>query len=177
MTANKLHDFFRSVPLFSSLTAEELGDLLRAVRPADLKYDQALFRHGDPGDAAYVIEKGEVEIVSPGGDIIAILRDGAVFGELALLDGVPRSATVIARVDTRLFRIDKAEFDELRRTLRPAAYRLMRALARSLSGRIRSTNAQIAHLLDAQSADEVLVDATPEPERRGVLQRLFGWLG
>ena len=78
--------------------------------------NELVFQWGDPGDSAYVIEEGCVEVLSGlGADSrrIAILTEGAMFGEVALLDRQPRTASVRALVTTRLIRIDRSHVDEL----------------------------------------------------------------
>ena len=83
------------------------------------KYSKAkswFFRWGDPGDSAYVIEEGCVEVLSghaPEQRRIAILTEGAMFGEVALLDRLPRTAFVRSLVPTHLIRIDRSHVDEL----------------------------------------------------------------
>ena len=77
---------------------------------------ELVFRWGDPGDSAYVIEEGCVEVLSGHGPEqrrIAILTEGAMFGEVALLDRQPRTASVRALVPTRLIRIDRSHVEEL----------------------------------------------------------------
>jgi len=75
-----------------------------------------VFQAGDPGDSAYVIEEGCVEVltgVGPTQRRIAILTEGAMFGEVALLDRQPRTAAVRTLVPTRLIRIDRSHVEEL----------------------------------------------------------------
>ena len=77
---------------------------------------EVVFRWGDPGDSAYVIEEGCVEVLTGlGADQrrIAVLTEGAMFGEVALLDRQPRTASVRALVPTRLIRIDRSHVEEL----------------------------------------------------------------
>ncbi len=77
---------------------------------------ELVFQWGDPGDSAYVIEEGCVEVLSGVGSEhrrIAILTEGAMFGEVALLDHQPRTASVRALVPTRLIRIDRSHVEEL----------------------------------------------------------------
>jgi EAL domain-containing protein (putative c-di-GMP-specific phosphodiesterase class I) len=75
-----------------------------------------VFQAGDPGDSAYVIEEGCVEVLVGAGSTqrrIAILTQGAMFGEVALLDRQPRTAAVRTLVPTRLIRIDRSHVEEL----------------------------------------------------------------
>ncbi len=77
---------------------------------------ELVFQWGDPGDSAYVIEEGCVEVLTGSGATqrrIAILTEGAMFGEVALLDRQPRTAAVRALVPTRLIRIDRSHVAEL----------------------------------------------------------------
>lgn len=171
--AHPLQAFFARIKLFSTLTADELNDVLRAVQPASLAAGARLFRQGEAGDAAFVIESGAIEIYTegPGGEVsVATLGPGQVLGELSLLDGSPRSASARAKEATTLFRLDKQEFDFLRQNLRPAAYKLIRSMSVTLCDRLRETNDQIGDLL---AADE----APPPPAPRakgGWLSRMLG---
>jgi len=77
---------------------------------------EVVFQWGDPGDSAYVIEEGCVEVLAGTGPQqrrIAILTEGAMFGEVALLDRQPRTAAVRTLVPTRLIRIDRSHVEEL----------------------------------------------------------------
>ena len=100
-----------------------------------------VFKDGDSGDAAYVIESGCVEILASTGDgqrRIAMLTEGAMFGEVALLDRHPRTATVRALVPTTLVRINRPHVEELLSRTDPVIQYLMRLLLerfRSSSGK------------------------------------------
>ncbi|MCA9539215.1 MAG: cyclic nucleotide-binding domain-containing protein [Myxococcales bacterium] len=148
-----LQAFFQRIKLFSTLTGDELNELLRAIQPAQFAAGRTIFREGDPADAAYVIESGRVEILTGRGvdEVrVAELGPGDVLGELALLDGARRSAGARAVDQVSTFRIDKNEFDFLRRNLRPAAFKVIRSITGTLCDRLRETNAQIrAHLTPA----------------------------
>jgi len=77
---------------------------------------EMVFQWGDPGDSAYVIEEGCVEVLANTGTAqrrIALLTDGAMFGEVALLDRQPRTAAVRTLVPTRLIRIDRSHVEEI----------------------------------------------------------------
>ena len=74
-----------------------------------------LFRHGDEGDALYVVLSGRCEVVGEDGDVLVALGRGAVLGELALITGAPRSASVRARRDSELLELSRNEFERLLR--------------------------------------------------------------
>ena len=99
------YDFLRKIPLFSSLSDEDLSSLCQIVREFHLPAGEVLFEEGSVGDMAYIIERGEVEIIklSQKREILLAKRGpGEVFGEIALLFDSPRTATVRARTDTEL---------------------------------------------------------------------------
>lgn len=73
---------------------------------------QTIFNQGDTGEVMYVVQEGEVDIVI-NGRVIETVAAGGVVGELAMIDNSPRSATVIARTNTRLVAIDEKRFSFL----------------------------------------------------------------
>ncbi len=90
-----------------------------------------VFRTGDSGDAAYVIESGCVEVLAGSADQplrLAVLAEGAMFGEVALLDRQPRTATVKALMPTTLIRIDRQHVEELLGRADPVIQYLLRLL-------------------------------------------------
>jgi EAL domain-containing protein (putative c-di-GMP-specific phosphodiesterase class I)/CRP-like cAMP-binding protein len=92
---------------------------------------EVVFHSGGPGDSAYVIEEGCVEVLTGTGDElrrIAVLAQGAMFGEVALLDRLPRTATVRTLIPTNLIRIDRSHVEELLLRADPVIQYLMRLL-------------------------------------------------
>ena len=73
---------------------------------------QVIFREGDPAGRMYVVAEGEVKILV-GSQVMEIAGPGSIFGEMALIDGSPRSATVIAKTDCELAAIDENRFGVL----------------------------------------------------------------
>ena len=95
----------RRLPLFARLSEDELGDLAGRIRPRAYKRAEVIFRKDDPGTHLYLVLEGAVKIALPGEfgqeALVAIMRPGDFFGELALFDRSPRSATAVALDDTR----------------------------------------------------------------------------
>jgi MFS family permease len=99
----------RSMPLFAPLPAPAIEGVARALEPLEVPAGSVLIQIGEEGDRFYVIADGELE-VSRDGVTLARLRRGAGFGEIALLEDVPRTATVTAVTDAFLYTLEKAAF-------------------------------------------------------------------
>ncbi|HUA33842.1 MAG TPA: cyclic nucleotide-binding domain-containing protein [Candidatus Binataceae bacterium] len=109
--------------LLRHLPPEEIENLLPCVRPRHLEPNEILFRAGDTGDALYIVAHGKVEVLSaaendPSGKVVpsqklAELGEGKAFGEMALLSGLPRTATIQSSAETELLEIGKEDFDNL----------------------------------------------------------------
>ena len=104
----------KQVPLFKSLQPEDSRRIADLLKDQYLKRGDVLFRKGDEGQALYLIIQGKIKIsvTSRLGDevILAIMSDGDFFGEMALLDGLPRSADAVANEDTNLLVLRRTEF-------------------------------------------------------------------
>ena len=109
-----------SSDLMRHLPAEQIERILPCIDDRQLKKGEILFRTGDPGDALYIIGSGKVEVLSEdprdgaaSGNAIAVLGKGNAFGEMSLLAGDPRTATIRAVEDADLLKIDKSVFERL----------------------------------------------------------------
>lgn len=100
------------VHLLQSLPPEDIEPLVRAAQVIRLQPGQELFREGDAGSSLYLIDAGELEVIR-GGARVAILTPGETVGEMAVVTGAPRTATIRALEPSRLFYIPKPAFDEL----------------------------------------------------------------
>ena len=124
------------VPLFSGLAPGELDGLTALIRRHRYEEGEVIFHEGDPGTALYVIEKGEVKIVlgsSEGKDVVlSLLGPGDFFGELALLDGEPRSADAVAKETSHLLILKRDDFLRFMIERPQVAVNLMAVLTRRL---------------------------------------------
>ena len=144
------YDFLNNIPLFQGIPQDQLIDVLRMLRPVTFQPGELIFREGEEGRAAYVIQSGAVEIfiqAQPSAVVVARLKEHEIFGELALIDGAPRSAGARAISQCEILCIEKQEFDYLRGQLRPVAFHLLRRFSDELCARIRDTNTQIDQVL------------------------------
>ena len=111
---------------------------------------ETIFAEGDKGDKFYLIVEGGVRIsrIVPGmgEEALAILRPGDYFGEMALIDGSPRSAHALVHESCRLFVIRKEDLEDLLFVDRNLAYEVLWNWVRSLSARLRETNDKMTFL-------------------------------
>ena len=101
----------RSSPTFAALGAPELERLARSMKPVAVKAGETLMREGEPGDQAFLVADGELEVLI-GGKTIATVARGDLVGEIALLRGGVRTASVISKTDSLLFELDRETFLE-----------------------------------------------------------------
>ena len=105
--ARALH--LQRVPLFSGLNEDELGRVAELSRIAEVPAGTVVTQTGEPGDSFFIIIDGAVTVRTPAGADIQ-LQPGDFFGEMSLLDGEPRSATIVATTDLRLLIVDRSHF-------------------------------------------------------------------
>jgi CRP-like cAMP-binding protein/Zn-dependent protease len=97
---------------FAHLGGGELGDLLEHGAWMNVAPGETIVEQGEAGDAFYVLRSGRAQVLKDGA-VIRTLEPGSYFGEIALLEDVPRTATVVARTPVRAFRLDREGFDRL----------------------------------------------------------------
>src|SRR5262245_29710593 len=101
----------------------------------EIKEGEYVFREGELGTEMYIINEGKVEIINQGGDeeqVLAVLEKGDFFGEMSVLEDLPRAASARALTDVRLLQINGTTFDQLLRSNPEIAVRMMRKLSRRL---------------------------------------------
>jgi len=106
----------KRIPLFSSIPDKELEIINSKLEDVSILKDEPIIREGDTGDCLFIIRHGKVKVLgsSEGEEIVlSYLREGDYFGEMSLITGDPRSATVKADSDVELWRLSKKDFDLL----------------------------------------------------------------
>ena len=127
----------KDVPILEACSQRQLHSIARIARVLDAPAGTVLTRTGDPGDEFFLILDGTVRVdVSAGRPVL--LRPGAFFGEMSLLDGDPRSATVVTDTPVRLLVVNRWDFSVLRRE----APELTHILLVTLSRRVRQAEAR-----------------------------------
>ena len=139
--------------LAAGLSEDELASLRRSLRRAELNADEVLFREGEPGDKLYLLARGAVSILVHGGGQqrrIVTFAPGSVFGEAAMLDGAPRSATATVVEDTVVYSLSRRALDALARSDPGLANKLLVNLGRHLSARLRQTTDTLREMVDSR---------------------------
>ncbi len=126
-----IHEILRAIPIFSDLSKRQLNALSRTARTQSFEPGQVICEEGHTGVGLHVIEDGEVE-VEIGGTSKRQMGAGAFFGEVALLDGGPRSATVIAKTPTKTLSLTSWDFKSLLEQHPEIAAKMLPELARRL---------------------------------------------
>lgn len=119
------------VPLFKTCNKRELGLIASLVDEIEAPEGKVLTRQGDPGRECFVITEGKAKATMRGRRR-TVLGPGSCFGEMALLDQGPRTATVTAETDMRLLVLGSREFSTLIDRVPTVARRIMRTLAERL---------------------------------------------
>src|SRR5215469_13953917 len=121
-------------PLFARLSPVELDKIGALFRRRRYRAAEPVFREGDPGTALYLVDTGEVKILLGGPDgkevTLSLLGPAEFFGELALLDGEPRSADAIATVPTELLVLPREDFTRFLFEVPAVAVNMLAALSR-----------------------------------------------
>jgi CRP-like cAMP-binding protein len=152
----------RSLKLLTGLSSSQLEDVSGRLKPVRFRQGEAIIREGDPGEEMFFIESGRVRVVRGKGAnalLLAELGAGDLFGEMALLTGMPRSATVTALSDLNLWTLSQGDFEDL-----VAAYpNLALALSRLLSERLRSADERFLREPVTSVAATARPQAAPRP--------------
>lgn len=138
----------RQVQIFRDLSDDELMQLASICKIWRVPADHVIFQEGDDGDQMYIIQEGKVRVSlitrAPEGDVrqgtINLLYAGQSFGELVLLDGITRSATVTSIEAGVLLVLQEGDFAALCGSNPRIGYRVMRRLAGDLAYKLRSSN-------------------------------------
>ena len=134
----------KQVGLFSDLSDDDLGRICTDLTELRLEPGELLFEENDPGDSAYVVASGSLEVVkaTQGREaLVAVRGPGSVIGEMALLQEAPRMASVRARSTTDLLKIPKGTLDQLLDASPSAA----RSMFRALIERMQQTSERLRH--------------------------------
>lgn len=143
---------FGSSPLFEGLEPEEVREIVRASTKVQFESGDVLFEQGVQAQALYILQNGELQVRAIGDQgediVLAMLGPGTVVGELGLIDGGPRSATVEAISSSVVYRLDRKDFESLKAQMRPAAFKVIMNLAKTVDSRRRQAERRIDEVFD-----------------------------
>ena len=132
--------FLGNVPLFAGLSQKQLGKLLVKLFEKEYAVGETVFLQGDPGKALFIVLSGKILILRSRNAVeeqVASLDQGSYFGELALIDDQPRSASARAAEPSVLLILYKSDFDDLIEGHRVLAIKVMANLLKALAGYVR----------------------------------------
>ncbi len=145
----------RRIKILANLKDAQLAHLSDFMELQEVPQHSVLFHQGDVGDAMYLVMSGELRarmLVGEMESLLATFGAGDFFGDMALFDNGPRSADVVANVDSSLLKISAANFYRLIREAPALATPFLQATARTLSSRIRADNRRLSQITDQFSA-------------------------
>jgi uncharacterized membrane protein len=148
-------ELLRSIPMFQGLSEDDLSALVSSVGERHFQAGQIIINQGDPGSEMYIVASGHVNIFLPGEASRRVsLKDiarGEYFGELALFDDKPRSASALATTDAVLLELTRATLSAYLAQRPRAAMNILETMAT----RLRETNAMLSERAAKNSVEEI----------------------
>ena len=144
-------ELLRNVSIFKDLDEGELGEISEVCKEEKFVSGEYIFREGENGNRLYLIVEGEVrisrDVPGSGEEALAVLKPGALFGEMAVFDRSERSTHAISNGGTTVLTISRPDFEMLLDFNREMAYKVLWSVTRLLSARLRSTNDSLRSFL------------------------------
>ena len=144
-----------NINIFRTLTPNERVKIVRYFEQKTYKPGELIVKEGEEGDRMFIIKEGAVKVTKKladgGEEVLANLVDGDFFGEMALLDGSPRSASVYAVSPVQMLELYRSSLEEFIQKNPGAGVKILYNIAVILAKRIRSTGDRIRDLIVWQS--------------------------
>lgn len=141
----------KQAAIFADLTDDEIAHVAEICKEQQFKFGQTIFKEGEPGNRLFIVAAGEVrisrQVPGSGEEALTVLKKGACFGEMSVFDRSERSTDAIANVDCTLVTITRSDFEMLLDFNRDLAYKVLWAVVRLLSERLRVTNDNLRSFL------------------------------
>ncbi len=142
----------RHMNFFMDFNDEEIEVLASVLQEKNFKTGTTIFKEGDEGSALYIIKRGEVKAckTTPEGDLLTLThhKDGDIFGEMAFLDGRPRSASIVAVTDTTVFVLEKKDFETLIDNHPRLIYKMLKNIVFNIHAIVRAMNAKYLDMIN-----------------------------
>ncbi|MGI9165591.1 MAG: peptidase domain-containing ABC transporter [Pyrinomonadaceae bacterium] len=157
-----VRNFLKLCTILSPLTPQEIRDLLSSLEIRDYAAGEAIIREGEAGDAFYILRNGSAQVIkeSDSGKVLNHLKTGDSFGELALLTGQTRAASVITKEPSSAFRLEKSEFDRII----AASPKFRDAIVSVASGYSRAAMREVETVSEASATPTDELPLAPPPE-------------
>jgi CRP/FNR family cyclic AMP-dependent transcriptional regulator len=149
----------RRIKILAELKDAQLAHLAEFIEMQEIPQWTVVFQQGDTSDSMYLVMSGELRartMVSGKETILATFGPGEFFGDMALFDHGPRSADVLANVNSTLFRMTSVSFDRMTREAPALATPFLQATARTLSARIRADNKRLTRVTEQYSTGSTI---------------------
>lgn len=163
--------FLKNIPFFTDIDSVTLEKIAKIVGTKYYRRGETIFYEGDPGAALYIVRGGKIKIVKLSEDgrekILAILGESDYFGEMAIIEREPRSATVVAQDDAEVLVLYQQDFQELLRT----TPKVMLNIIKTLCLRLRATNQQIEELVFRNVRVRLASSLITLAEKHGIKQK------
>ena len=144
-------ELIKQAAIFSDLDDNEIERIAEISNEQEFKFGQKIFKEGEPGNRLYIIATGEVrisrDVPGSGEEALAVLKQGACFGEMSVFDRSERSTDAIANTDCTLVTITRSDFEMLLDFDRDLGYKVLWRVVRLLSERLRVTNENLRSFL------------------------------
>lgn len=145
----------RRIKILADMKDAQLAHLAYFFECQEIAQHAEVIRQGEPGDAMFLIMSGELRartMVGGRETILATFGPGDFFGEMSLFDRGPRSADVVANVDSSVLKLSIGSFERLTREMPGLATPFLKATSRTLAARIRADNKRLARVTQQFSA-------------------------
>ena len=156
MTQEKIQ-VIKNSAIFKDLSEQDIIQIAEVAKEVRFKKGDIIFKENSEADAFYIIKDGKVEIIKTGDigveEVLAVKTNQDVFGEMAIIDDLPRSATIKAKTDTVLLKLSKDIFNELLKSFSHISIEV----ARNICSNVRSTN--INYIKDLEKRNKQLKNA------------------
>ena len=143
-----LADFICDLPLFQSLTREEIAVMAPYMRRRKIDAGETLFNQWDRADCVYFVESGALGVLTKNSPetyaSVATLNRGRSIGEMSLIENFPRTATVKAQCETVVVQLARTEFDQLMLNRTDIGVKILKSLARLMARNLKKTSSRLA---------------------------------
>ena len=150
-------EYLKNTLFFEGLTREELDQISNVCSLEEFSKGDRIFSEGTPGEKFYIIVSGgvriEKEIPKAGAETLRLLKPGEEFGEMALVEEMPRSASAVAAEDSRLVSIGKSDLDRLFGENYSIALKMLTTFCKTMSSRLRESSQRMIRLFEEKEIE------------------------